>query len=754
MSNLSDFVIQDGDLKQYTGPSGDVVIPDGVTGIWSGAFKNCTSLTSIVIPESVTSIGSFAFAHCTNLSGITLPDSVTSIGENAFLETAYCKEEQNWDQGVLYIGNHLIQANFKKVVKNYIVRDGTVCIADQAFEKCTKLLAIKLPQSLRAIGLSAFRLCKKLTEIEIPGSCASTGWGSFEKCTELRSVILGEGVKEIADSTFFGCAALSHIQIPNSVKAIGNNAFNGCKSLEDLVLPEDVETIDSSAFGDCTALKHVFLTKAVMDTIDAKWFRSRFNNVDLNFLWLEENINFDSRVAELCKKSILRKKDEYAAKIFENDSASAMVNFLALLGKIEIDSLDGYITIGTEKAATAVTAFLLDYKAKHFTATDADQAMEAKIEKELGFKAYTVADYRKLFKFTISEGKATITAYKGHESSITIPAMIGKNKVVGFTLCDYSTQKVYKEEVQNKLTNVVIEDGVEMIGEDAFLKCHALQSVSIPDSVTAIGSSAFSQCANLQSIELPSGVTTVGSYAFSDCKSLTSVVLPDGMTSIDEGLFRGCDNLTEIVIPDSITTIWYRAFSGCGNLNKIAIPTGVKHLESDAFYNTGYYNNGANWEDGLLYIGNRLIAANRNDGSECYTIKDGTEYVSSRAFYLCGSLTNIKIPDSVTNISGYAFDSCTKLTDIVLPNSITKIHMGTFRECKSLTHIVLPERVACIEAWAFQDCNGLTSITIPSSVTSIDKLAFLRCDHVVIHAPAGSYAETYAKENDIPFVAE
>lgn len=74
MSNLSDFVIQDGDLKQYTGPSGDVVIPDGVTGIWSGAFKNCTSLTSIVIPESVTSIGSFAFAHCTNLSGITLPD--------------------------------------------------------------------------------------------------------------------------------------------------------------------------------------------------------------------------------------------------------------------------------------------------------------------------------------------------------------------------------------------------------------------------------------------------------------------------------------------------------------------------------------------------------------------------------------------------------------------------------------------------------------------------------------------------------
>lgn len=80
--------------------------------------------------------------------------------------------------------------------------------------------------------------------------------------------------------------------------------------------------------------------------------------------------------------------------------------------------------------------------------------------------------------------------------------------------------------------------------------------------------------------------------------------------------------------------------------------------------------------------------------------------------------------------------------------------MGTFRECKSLTHIVLPERVACIEAWAFQDCTGLTSIAIPSSVTSIDKLAFLRCDHVVIHAPAGSYAETYAKENNFPFAAE
>ena len=76
----SDFQITNGVLTKYTGPGGDVVVPDGVTSIGDSAFSRCKTLTSIVLPEGVTSIGDGAFWGCSNLTSIVLPEGVTSIG--------------------------------------------------------------------------------------------------------------------------------------------------------------------------------------------------------------------------------------------------------------------------------------------------------------------------------------------------------------------------------------------------------------------------------------------------------------------------------------------------------------------------------------------------------------------------------------------------------------------------------------------------------------------------------------------------
>ena len=88
MSNLNDFVIEDGVLKKYSGNDTDVVIPDGVTEIYGsffgGAFKDCTTLTSITFPNSVTKIGECAFKGCTSLTSITIPEGVKVIGNEAF----------------------------------------------------------------------------------------------------------------------------------------------------------------------------------------------------------------------------------------------------------------------------------------------------------------------------------------------------------------------------------------------------------------------------------------------------------------------------------------------------------------------------------------------------------------------------------------------------------------------------------------------------------------------------------------------
>lgn len=132
-------------------------------------------------------------------------------------------------------------------------------------------------------------------------------------------------------------------------------------------------------------------------------------------------------------------------------------------------------------------------------------------------------------------------------------------------------------------------------------------------------------------------------------------------------------------------------------------------------------------------------------------IHDGTTSVRYTAFKGRTDLTSVVIPDSVTSIGYSAFEGCTGLTSIVIPDSVTEIGGYAFLGCDSLTSITIPNSVTSIGRWAFYGCKSLTSITIPDSVTSIGDWAFYDCTGLTIYGVKGSYAETYAKENNIPF---
>ena len=322
----------------------------------------------------------------------------------------------------------------------------------------------------------------------------------------------------------------------------------------------------------------------------------------------------------------------------------------------------------------------------------------------------------------------------------------------------------------NKSDSYEIPDSITSIGDMAFFGCYNLTNIIIPDSVTSIGNWAFKSCSSLTNITIPNSVTSIGERAFSGCANFTSITIPDSVTSISDSTFRYCYKLTDIIIPNSVTSIGFFAFEAC-DLTNITIPNSVTSIGGAAFrYCTRLAN---------ITISNSVTSIYLETFRSCSSltsiiIPDSVTSIGNAAFADCSSLTNITIPNSVTSIGGWAFEGCSSLTNITIPNSVTSIYLETFCSCSSLTSIIIPDSVISIGNKAFYGCTNLTSVTIPKSVTSIGNKAFYGCtnltsitipksvtsigdytftdcNNLTIYGYKNSYAEEYAKTNNIKF---
>ena len=126
------------------------------------------------------------------------------------------------------------------------------------------------------------------------------------------------------------------------------------------------------------------------------------------------------------------------------------------------------------------------------------------------------------------------------------------------------------------------------------------------------------------------------------------------------------------------------------------------------------------------------------------------ETIGSSAFQYCKGLESVTIGNN-TKIASKAFSNCNKLGDANGLIIINKILFGYSRNKRSYS---IPYGITTIENEAFYLCEKLEEVYIPETVTSIHKFAFEWCPKFTIYAPVGSYAEQYAKEKNIPFVAE
>ena len=651
------------------------------TRITDGIYQNLCSTCGEMLQEVVGGMGSQGLSYSLNVDRESY--CVTGIGNctdtDLLIPSIY--------NGLPVTKIYLKAFNNCTLLTSVEIPNSVKDIGEYAFYDCSSLVSVTIPESIMHIGYEAFYGCNSIsdvyytgeidgwlginfglhsnpvcyatnlyigeeivTSITVPDTITSIGEYSFYKYKSLKSVTIGNSVTSIGESSFYNCYSLETVTIGNSVASIGSSAFENCTSLTSIEIPDSVTTIGSSAFENCTSLTSIEIPDSVT-SIDSYAF---------------------SECTSLTSVTI-------------PSSVTSIGNFVfsqcTLLTSIEIP--DSVTSID-------VSAF---YRCTSLTNIEVDENNE---------------NYKSIDGHLYSKDGKTLIRYAGgkQDMSFTIPDGVTSIDSDAFSDC-------------TSLTSLTIPNSVTIISDSAFRWCQTLTSITIPDSVTSIGEGAFYHCTSLEGVTIGKSVKNIGDGAFLGCFELTDIyvdinnqyyksmggnlytkdgktlikyavgkkstifTIPNSVTHIGQSSFEH-SNLRNIIIPDSVISIDSYAFAYSHELERVTIGNSVKSISYDAFdccislqninvdINNKYYQS----VDGNLYTkdGKELIkyAIGKTDTS--FTVPDSVTLICNNAFYSDSNyhifLTSVTIPNSITNIGFRAFWDCTVLTSITFGGTV------------------------------------------------------------------------------------
>ena len=224
-----------------------------------------------------------------------------------------------------------------------------------------------------------------------------------------------------------------------------------------------------------------------------------------------------------------------------------------------------------------------------------------------------------------------------------------------------------------RLTTVVIPDGITVIDAFAFSNCYSLSALTLNNTLTTVGDYAFSGCASLEGVVLPNTVTEVGAYAFSFCGKLKSIILSENQTALKPHTFYKCASLETVAVPNSIKSIGKYALMDCSALSSVSIGNGLETIEMNALNGCSSMTSITVSEENRSYRAVCGILYNRPTTEILYiparltgniVIPDGVNSIDSSAFANQSGITSLTVPQSVASIGGSAFAGCTALESV------------------------------------------------------------------------------------------